>query len=90
MALASHWMELKEKVIDGLKKDNEDLRGVVKDKEKTIRLMTHQLRDAEDRVRMLESDLKFAKALADLHRDSFHMAIGIARTAIIDPEAPCP
>ena len=90
MALASHWVEMKDKVIDGLKKDIEDLRGVVKDKEKTFRLMTRQLRDAEDRVTTLESDLKFAKALSDLHERCFHKAIGVARTAFIDPEAPCP
>jgi len=90
MALASHWMEMKDKVIDGLKKDIEDLRGVVKDNEKTFRLMTRQLRDAEDRVTTLESDLQFAKALADLHRESFHRAIGLARTAFIDADAPCP
>ena len=89
MALASHWMEMKDKVIDGLKKDNEDLRTVVKDKDKTIRLMTRQLMEAETRVKTLETELSFAKALADLHRESFHMAIGIARTSI-DSEAPCP
>ena len=80
---------MKDKVIDGLKKDIEDLRGVVNDKDDTICLMTRQFKDAEDRVKTLETDLRFAKALSDLHRDSFLMAIGIARTSI-DPEAPCP
>ena len=90
MALASHWMEMKDKVIDGLKKDIEDLRGVVKDKDDTICLMTRQLKDAEDRVKTLETDLRFAKALSDLHERCFHKAIGVARTAFIDAEAPCP
>jgi len=85
MAFASHWMEMKDKVIDGLKKDNEDLRGVVKDKDDTIRLMTRQLINAEDRVKKLEADLEFAKALSDLHERCFHKAI-----KYIDPEAPCP
>ena len=88
MALASHWMEMKDKVIDGLKKDNEDLRAVVKDKDDTIRLMTRRLKEAETRVQTLQAELQFAKALSDLHERCFHKAIGIARTASIDSEAP--
>ena len=88
---------MKDKVIDGLKKDNEDLRGVVKDKDDTIRLMTRQLMEGKTRVETLEADLVFAKTLADLHKKSFEMAIGITRRGLIatgtlpsDPDAPCP
>ena len=79
-------MEMKEKVIEGLQKDNHDLRAVVKDKDDTIRLMTRQLMEGEARIERLEADLKFAKALADLHERAFHKAISISASG---SEAPC-
>ena len=75
MAYTSQMMRMKDKFVEDLQKDLQDLRAVVKAKDDTIKDMRRQIQEKETRIKVLEIDLKMANALSDLHKKFFEDAI---------------